>query len=104
MVTKPSQTASQIKVEAKSSPTPQPIPTLLRKALMQAGIFEEEIPLFLSWAFDGKFPPTFKELCLIWNEKFGSKLWVNVAQLNSAQECFDFFFRMGQVFTATRTS
>ncbi len=107
MVTKPTVLTSLTKAETKSRQAdshPQPIPTLMRKALMRAGVLENEIPNFLSWAFEGRVPSTFHELCVIWNEKFGSQLWLNVQQLSSAQECSDFFFQMGKVFVDTRSN
>ncbi|MBI2742614.1 MAG: hypothetical protein HYX48_01705 [Chlamydiales bacterium] len=91
----------------KSSPSPlekssttQSVPTLIRKALLRAGLSENDIPHFLTWAFNGPIPDTFWQLCITWNQKFGHKFWLNLTQANSASELSNLFFQMGQLYTS----
>lgn len=81
----------------------QEIPGLIRRALVRAGVGENEIHEFVEWAFDGEMiPGTFWELCVIWNMKFGSKLWLNITEVGSAEELDLFFFKMGRVFVEAK--
>ncbi len=87
----------RITPQIKNSKTFQ-LPSLYKKGLLKAEISEKEISDFMIWAFDEILPTTFRELCIIWNSKFGDILWLNLVTINSSNEAMDLFFKMGRAY------
>lgn len=76
------------------------LPTVAKKALMKAGVLEKNIPDFISWAFGEHLieSTTFREFCVIWNNRHGDKLWFNIDSVENLEEYTDLFFKMGTAY------